>query len=104
MKMKAADFSKIMLIFYQTAQCHVPEQGILDMKHLIMWEWSSHGNNLGHLKCQNKKNLSWWWKQKGSSEALVYIYTSLHSAHPIKQLLSSIFTLYFALRTFLSPF
>jgi len=36
MKMKAADFSKIMLIFYQTAQCHVPEQGILDMKHLIM--------------------------------------------------------------------
>jgi hypothetical protein len=35
MKMKAADFSKIMLNFYQTAQCHMPEEGILDMKYLV---------------------------------------------------------------------
>jgi len=39
MKMKAADFSKIMLNFYQTAQCHMPEEGILDKKHLVKCDW-----------------------------------------------------------------
>jgi hypothetical protein len=39
MKMKAADFSKIMLNFSQTAQCHMSEEGILDKKLLVKCDW-----------------------------------------------------------------
>lgn len=63
MKMKAADFSKIMLNFYQTEVSHA-RKGHSWCEASSSETGSSHGYNLGHLKCQSKKNFSWLWKQK----------------------------------------